>query len=113
MISGFIRRDRKLIIISLIVVFLYGSLVWGLYPKYAIENNISWEGHLAGFIMGIVLAFYFRKEGPQREEYIWDDDDDDNDNDNDDDSDSLSQNLDPDSPSPAPNTRPRSSYSVP
>ena len=104
MLSGFIRRDRKLIIISLIVVFLYGSLVWGLYPKYAIENNISWEGHLAGFIMGIVLAFYFRKEGPQREEYIWEDEDDDNDND--DDSDSLSQNLDPDSPSPAPNTRP-------
>lgn len=76
MLSGFIRRDRKLIIISLIVVFLYGSLVWGLYPKYAIENNISWEGHLAGFVMGIVLAFYFRKEGPQREEYIWEDDDD-------------------------------------
>ena len=99
MLSGFIRRDRKLIIISLIVVFLYGSLVWGLYPKYAIENNISWEGHLAGFIMGLFLAFYFRKEGPQREEYIWDDDDDD-------DSDSSSQNLDPDSPSPAPDTRP-------
>ena len=107
MLSGFIRRDRKLIIISLIVVFLYGSLVWGLYPKYAIENNISWEGHLAGFVMGIVLAFYFRKEGPQREEYIWDsDDDDDDDNDSDDDSDSLSQNLDPDSPSPAPDARP-------
>ena len=87
MLSGFIRRDRKLIIISLIVVFLYGSLVWGLYPKYAIENNISWEGHLAGFVMGIVLAFYFRKEGPQREEYIWDEDDDDNDNDNDNDND--------------------------
>ena len=83
MISGFIRRDRKLIIISLIVVFLYGSLVWGLYPKYAIENNISWEGHLAGFVMGIVLAFYFRKEGPQREEYIWEDEDDDTDDDTD------------------------------
>ncbi len=107
MLSGFIRRDRKLIIISLIVVFLYGSLVWGLYPKYAIENNISWEGHLAGFIMGIFLAFYFRKEGPQREEYIWDsDDDDDDDNDSDDDSDSLSQKTAPNSPSPTPDARP-------
>ena len=85
MLSGFIRRDRKLIIISLIVVFLYGSLVWGLYPKYAIENNISWEGHLAGFVMGIVLAIYFKKEGPQREEYIWEDEDDDNDSDDDND----------------------------
>lgn len=60
--SGFIRKDKKLIIISLIVVFLYGSLVWGLYPKYAIENNISWEGHLSGFVMGIVLAFFYKNE---------------------------------------------------
>ena len=76
MLSGFIRRDRKLIIISLIVVFLYGSLVWGLYPKYAIENNISWEGHLSGFVMGIVLAFFYKGEGPQREEHVWEDEDD-------------------------------------
>ena len=62
MLSGFIRRDKKLIIISLVVVFLYGSLVWGLYPKYAIENNISWEGHLSGFVMGIVLAIYYKGE---------------------------------------------------
>ena len=67
MLSGFIRRDKKLIIISLVVVFLYGSLVWGLYPKYAIENNISWEGHLSGFVMGIVLAIFYKNEGPQRD----------------------------------------------
>ena len=82
MLSGFIRRDRKLIIISLIVVFLYGSLVWGLYPKYAIENNISWEGHLSGFVMGIVLAVFYKNEGPQREEYVMEEDDDDDDGEN-------------------------------
>ena len=81
MLSGFIRRDKKLIIISLVVVFLYGSLVWGLYPKYAIENNISWEGHLRGFVMGIVLAIYYKGEvwyGNENgdENGIWDDDDD-------------------------------------
>ena len=81
MLSGFIRRDRKLTIISLIVVFLYGSLVWGLYPKYAIENNISWEGHLSGFVMGIVLTFFYKKEGPQREEHMWEDEDNDSDED--------------------------------
>ncbi len=81
MLSGFIRRNKRLIIISLIVVFLYGSLVWGLYPEYAIENNISWEGHLSGFVMGIVLAIFYKNEGPQREEYVWEDDDDDNEED--------------------------------
>ena len=77
--SGFIRKDKKLIIISLIVVFLYGSLVWGLYPKYAIENNISWEGHLSGFVMGIVLALFYKNEGPQcvDEDVVFDEDDED------------------------------------
>ena len=86
MLSGFIRRDRKLIIISLIVVFLYGSLVWGLYPKYAVENNISWEGHLSGFVMGIVLAIFYKNEGVQNgngngdgNEYGDEDDEDDED----------------------------------
>ena len=80
MLSGFIRRNKSLVIVSFLVIFLYGSLVWGLYPKYAIENHISWEGHLAGFIMGITLAIVYRKEGPQREN----DDENDNDNENDD-----------------------------
>lgn len=98
MLSGFIRREKKTIIISLIVVFLYGSLVWGLYPKYAIENNISWEGHLSGFVMGIVLAYYYRKEGPQREEYVWEEDDDlENDTDLDIDSD---DDIDPETQKP-------------
>lgn len=82
MLSGFIRRNRNLVIVSLLVVFLYGSLIWGIYPKYAIENHISWEGHLSGFIMGIALAFVYRKEGPQREKD--DENEDDNDNENDD-----------------------------
>ena len=67
MLSGFLRRNRSLVIVSFLVIFLYGSLIWGIYPKYAIDNNISWEGHLAGFIMGIALAIVYRHEGPQRE----------------------------------------------
>ena len=94
MLSGFIRRDKKLIIISLVVVFLYGSLVWGLYPKYAIENNISWEGHLSGFVMGIVLAIFYKNEGPQR------DSDFDSDTDFDDDDDNDSDDVDPETQKP-------------
>ena len=84
MLSGFIRRNKSLVIVSFLVIFLYGSLIWGIYPKYAIENHISWEGHLSGFIMGIALAFVYRKEGPQRE--IDDDDDDSEDSESSDDS---------------------------
>ena len=94
MLSGFIRREKKLIIISLVVVFLYGSLVWGLYPKYAIENNISWEGHFSGFVMGIVLAIFYKNEGPQR------DSDFDSDFDFDTDADSDFDDIDPETQKP-------------
>ncbi len=78
-VSGFIRGNRMLIVISLIMVFLYGSFIWGMIPSLAIPQNISWEGHLSGALIGIVLAIFFRKEGPQKEVHHWDDDDDDDD----------------------------------
>ena len=70
--SGFIRGNRTLIVISLIMVFLYGGFVWGMIPELAVLQNISWEGHLSGAIIGVVLAFLLRKEGPQKEVHHWD-----------------------------------------
>ena len=66
-----------LIVIALIMVFLYGSFIWGMIPSLAIPQNISWEGHLSGAIIGVLLAFFLRKEGPQKEVYHWDEDDED------------------------------------
>ncbi len=75
--SGFIRGNRQLIVISLIMVFLYGGFVWGIIPELARLQNISWEGHLSGALVGVVLAIALRKEGPQKEIHQWDDDEDD------------------------------------
>ncbi len=72
MFSGFLRRDNRLMALSFVVVFLYGSLVWGIFPELFPEKNISWESHLSGLLAGIILAFFFRKEGPQRRLYSWD-----------------------------------------
>ena len=68
--SGFIRKYPRLIAISLIVTFLYGSMVWGIFPN---EVRISWEGHLSGGIIGLLLAIVFRKIGPTRKIYQWED----------------------------------------
>ncbi len=76
-VSGFIRGNRMLIVVSLIMVFLYGSFIWGMIPSLAIPQNISWEGHLSGALIGVLLAIFLRKEGPQKEIHHWDEDDDD------------------------------------
>ena len=66
--SGVVRKHYRLMSLSLVVVFLYGSMIWGVLP---IQPGISWEGHLFGAIAGIILAYYYRSEGPQRPKYSW------------------------------------------
>lgn len=67
-LSGVIRRNPRLAAISLVVVFLYGGLIWGVLP---IWPTISWEGHLFGGIAGIACAILYRDKGPQRKFYSW------------------------------------------
>jgi membrane associated rhomboid family serine protease len=67
--SGIIRRYFRLIALSLLVVFLYGSMVWGMFPEF--YKNVSWESHMLGFFSGIILSIWFRKQGPQRPVYEW------------------------------------------
>lgn len=81
-VSGLIRREPRLMAISMLVAFLYGSLVWGIFPELFPDKNISWEGHLMGMLAGVIFAIYFRRKGPQRKKYSWeleeeDDEDDD------------------------------------
>lgn len=73
--SGIIRRHFRLIALSLLIVFLYGSMVWGLFP--GIYENVSWESHMLGFFSGILLTVWYRNEGPQQETYDWLNEDDD------------------------------------
>lgn len=74
-VSGIIRRYMRLLALSLLVAYLYGSMVWGMFPF--VDLHISWEAHMMGALCGVVLAFWFRNEGPQRPEPEWLDEDDD------------------------------------
>jgi membrane associated rhomboid family serine protease len=67
--SGIIRRYFRLIALSLLIVFLYGSMVWGLFP--GVYKNVSWESHMLGFFSGVLLAVLFRNQGPQNPVYEW------------------------------------------
>jgi membrane associated rhomboid family serine protease len=63
-LSGIIRRVRSLSAISLLVVFWYGSMVWGLLP---FDFEVSFEAHICGAVSGIVLAVLYRDQGPEAE----------------------------------------------
>jgi membrane associated rhomboid family serine protease len=69
--SGIIRRHTGLMSVALVVVFLYGSLIWGIFPEFFPKDPISWESHLFGLVAGAALALVYRKEGPQRRVYSW------------------------------------------
>ncbi|RMB62810.1 rhomboid family intramembrane serine protease [Dokdonia sinensis] len=66
--KGIFAKHYRLIALSLVVVFLYGGLIWGALP---IKAGVSWEGHLAGLIAGLLLAFRFRESVPLPAKYIW------------------------------------------
>ncbi len=74
--AGLIKRNNRLLAFSLLVMFLYGSMVWGLFPDFFPKRNISWEGHLTGMAAGILLAFFHRDKGPQRDRYEWEEEED-------------------------------------
>jgi len=75
--GGVLRREPRMMAFSLLVVFLYGGLVWGVIPDFYPEKNISWESHLLGGLAGIVIAIAYRDDGPQRKIYNWDEDEED------------------------------------
>lgn len=66
--KGIFSRYYRLVAVSLIVVFLYGGLLWYVTP---IDPEVSWEGHLSGLISGLILAIGFKKTIPQAPKYEW------------------------------------------
>jgi membrane associated rhomboid family serine protease len=67
-VSGAIRKYRPLMGVSLFVTFLYGSLIWGIFPM---QTHVYWEEHLFGLGMGILLAFVYRRQGPQSPKFRY------------------------------------------
>jgi membrane associated rhomboid family serine protease len=71
-VGGLLRRDMRSVSVSLLVGFLYGSMVWGVLP---IRPHMSWEMHLAGAMIGFLLAILYRKwDRIPLVRYDWEDD---------------------------------------
>ncbi len=70
--KGVISRHYRLVALSLIVVFIYGSLLWYIFP---VKDEISWEGHLGGFLTGLFLALVLKAHIPEIRKYAWEKED--------------------------------------
>jgi len=79
--SGVIRKHVPLIAISFIVAFSYGSMVWHIFP-WEVHDPISWEGHLSGGAVGLILSVVYRNEGPQKPVVVWEEEDEESEKDN-------------------------------
>lgn len=66
--KGIFTKHYRLIALSLTVVFIYGGLLWFIFP---IKDGISWEGHLSGFLTGLLLAAILKTKLPEEKKYPW------------------------------------------
>lgn len=56
LLAGILSREVKLIGISFLVGSVYGGIIFGVLP---LQPGVSWEGHLFGFLSGLLAAFMF------------------------------------------------------
>jgi len=56
--KGIQTRYYRLVALSLSVILLYGGMIWYVFPE--IDNAVSWEGHLAGFITGFSMTLFYK-----------------------------------------------------
>ena len=72
-VIGVLRRDRLSVVLSMIVFFLYGGMIWGIFPQ---REGVSFESHFFGAVSGVVMAFLLRNRDaalPEKQ-YEWEDD---------------------------------------
>jgi membrane associated rhomboid family serine protease len=58
LLTGIFDKKIGSILISIFTVTLYGGMIFGVLPTHV---GISWEGHLFGFIGGVISAFLLSK----------------------------------------------------
>lgn len=69
-VIGALRWDPKAIALSCLVFFMYGSMIWGIFPT---SPGVSFESHFFGALIGVLCAFVFRNYDPKPPEkrYSW------------------------------------------
>ena len=64
LMRGWFRRSFGSILLSLLIAVVYGGLIFGVLPG---QTGISWQGHLFGFLGGVLSARMLARPRPQPE----------------------------------------------
>ncbi len=69
-VVGALRWDSRAIVISMVVFFLYGGMIWGVFPS---DPRVSFESHFFSAVIGVVLAFLLKNydAAPPMKKYSW------------------------------------------
>ncbi len=59
--AGYFKRRPLFALLALVIGFFYGGLVWGVVPGL-VSWYVSWETHLFGAIVGVYLAYFYKKD---------------------------------------------------
>ncbi len=62
LLLGYFERSFVSITRAIILLILYGGVLWGVLP---LESGVSWQGHLFGFIGGILAAYILARRNPE------------------------------------------------
>ena len=52
---GYYERSLAAIGLAVLAFILYGGMLWGVLP---LQQGVSWQGHLFGFVGGVVIAYW-------------------------------------------------------
>lgn len=68
--KGILTKYYRLVALSLTIVLLYGGIIWYMFPNAeTINGGVSWEGHFAGFVTGLMMGVFMKT--PQFEKPIF------------------------------------------
>ena len=67
--SSIFERSLQAATLTLVTLFLYSSLLWGVLP---LVEGVSWEGHLFGFIGGAIASWFLSRRGKEEIRMILD-----------------------------------------
>ena len=58
-INGLFERSLRSILISVIAIFFYSSMIFGVMPS---ASGVSFESHLFGAISGVMYSYFYRRK---------------------------------------------------